>query len=159
MSFFSSVCDAWLTELQTNVTGLDTTTIPSNRVHLYAPYSFESLSAERAERHLAIWPDGEPETVEGLLSDGSDLGSQAYTILIWEDASAESARGFDDDTANLAWLTLFEAVRDRLYRSANLRLGSALIMDTKYQGGQFAAAGSNRVMRVSFRVRTVHQMT
>jgi hypothetical protein len=153
MSLFSSVVDAWVTELQTNVTGLDSALIPALRVHRYAPWSPEQFDGERGERHLAVYPQTESEAVEPLLTDGTKLAFQTYTILVWEDASDEVTRGYDDDTANLAWLTLYEAIRARLFELDNIALGSSEIMDTAYAGGEFGVSGPYRYMFLNVRVR------
>jgi hypothetical protein len=159
MSFWSDVVDAWVTDLQTNVTGLDTTTVPSSRVHKYASWSAEELFALSGERHLAVWPAAEPDVTEGLLTDGSLLATQTYIILVWEDASTTQGRLQDDDTANAAWLTLHEAIRARLLVRANSQKGSSTIMDTRYRGAEFPASGDKRVMALRFEVRVPHVLT
>lgn len=160
MSVFSDVCDAWLTDLQSNVTGLDTTTIPSDRTHLYAPWSMESMAALASERHLAIWPEGEPDVVSGYVagSPPSDLAEQSYVITVWEDASAESSRRFDDDTANKAWLTLYEAIRARLYVSTNQDKGQTNSL-TNYKGGTMAMESMTRMLAIRFTKRSVLSFT
>jgi hypothetical protein len=145
-----SIVDAWVTELVSNVPELAPPTI----VHRYAPWSVENLALQANERHLAIWPTSEPEVVVGYVaSPPSDLATQTFAVLVWEDASAESTRAQDDDAANLAWLELHEAIRYRLYLLANLHLGDAEIMDTHYAGAGFDMGAGVRSMVLTFRVR------
>lgn len=150
-SLWESVCDAWLTDLQTNVTGLDTTTVPADRTHQYAPWSVEAFYAEAGERHLAIWPEGEAEETAPFLTDGGLMSNQSYVIAVWE-AADEQTRLQDDDTLNKAWLTLHEGIRARLMTLANIRLGSSTIKRTMYVGSSFETGNANRVMALRFRV-------
>lgn len=148
MSVYADVCEAWADDLTAHVAELSTATL-----HLYAPWSVENLVAGAGERHLAIWPEGEAETAEPMLVDGSQLATQSYVIVVWEDAAAETARRFDDDAANKAWLDLAEAIRARLKRQGAFQLGSADVMHTAYVGTTFPAAGALRVLIVGMRVR------
>lgn len=145
-----TICDAWMTELTTHVAGL-----ADAKQHLYAPWSPEALYAETGERHIAVWPQGDPELVQGLVagSPPADLATQSFAILAWEDASVDSSRRQDDDTANAAWIALYEAIRARLYVQANARLGDAQIMDTHYRGGVLDAQDTKRVLSLRFEVR------
>jgi hypothetical protein len=145
---WTAVVDAWATELTTNVTGLN-----SAIVHKYASWSVEALVAERGERHLAVWPESEAEAVEGLTTAPSDLATQSYVVLVWEDASTEGGRLQDDETADAAWLDLHEAIRARFLRTANVRLGSSAIMDTRYRGAAFDMVGLVRTIALRFTVR------
>lgn len=147
---FKSICDAWMTELTTNVAGLTTA-----KQHLYAPWSPEALYAEAGERHVAVWPQGDPEVVQGLVAGTlpAELATQSFAILCWEDAGADLVRRQDDDTANAAWLALYEAIRARLYVQANARLGDAQIMDTHYRGGVLDSSDTKRVLSLRFEVR------
>jgi hypothetical protein len=148
---WTEIVDAWVTELQNTVPGLADAV-----VHRYASWSVEALVAERGERHLAIWPEAEAESLEGLTTGaggGSDLATQSYVVLAWEDASTEGGRLMDDDTANAAWLDLHEAIRARFLTSANLRLGSSAIMDTRYRAAAFDMVGLVRTMALRFTVR------
>ncbi len=154
MSEFSAIVDAWVTELVANVSGLSTAI-----QHKYAPWSPEQLFAQAGERHLAVWPESEPEAVEGLTVTGDDLATQLYVVLVWEEAAATDGRLQEDDTADLAWLTLAEAIRARFYLSANRALGSNQIMDTRYRGLSFGRPGDMRSMQLVFRVRIPHLYT
>ena len=145
---FEDIVDAWVTDLTGNITGLhDAVT------HSYAPWSGELMYAERGERHLAVFPTAEPEVVEGLLTDGSMLAAQTYTILVWEDTGGDQERLVEDPTADVAWLELYRAIRDRLFLRSNIRLGSTEIMDTRYNGGSFDRSGHLRAMELRFVVR------
>lgn len=156
---FAGVCDAWLSELQANVTGLDTTTIPADQRHLYTPWAVELGLSTVGERHLAIWPEGEPEVVNpatiGSLSN--DLAEQSYLIMVWENASTDSSRLNDDEAAAQTWLTLFEAIRARLYVSANRQLGS--VDATAYAGGAFDFRAGQRIMQLRFKTRVFYSFT
>lgn len=145
---WTAIDDAWVTELTTNVAGLT-----SAIVHKHASWSVEALTAERGERHLAIWPEDEAESLEGLTTGPADLATQNFVVLVWEDASTESGRLMDDDTANAAWLDLHEAIRARFLTTANIRLGSSAIMDTRYRGAAFDMVGLVRTMAMRFTVR------
>lgn len=148
MSLFAEVCDAWVDDLTAHVSALS-----GSIVHRYAPWSMENLVTEQGERHLAVWPEVDAESTEPLTTDGSRLSTQTYSIIVWEDAAAESARRFDDDDANRAWLDLAEAIRARLMRQGGIQLGATEIMATDYLGLAFPAAGALRVMNFGVRVR------
>lgn len=144
---FEDVIDAWVSELTSNVSGLSTAI-----THKYAPWSTEFLYAERGERHLAVWPNGEPEVVDNLLVDGSTLAEQSYTIAVWEDTGGDAERFVENPTADKAWLALYRGIRDRLYVTANNQLGSSEIMATRYRGGAFDRSGHLRAMEIRFAV-------
>lgn len=145
---FTDVVDAWMGELTSSVPGLADVT-----PHRYASWSVEALQASKGERHLAIWPEVEAEVTEGLTTDGSLLATQGFVVTVWEDASVESTRRFDDEVANAAWLALAEAIRARFMVRANLRLGDPLIMRTQYLGTTFDLVGMMRVMTLRLAVR------
>lgn len=154
---FAGTVDAWLTQLQAYVSGLDTGTVPAARVHRYAAYSRELLHADQAERHLAVFPSGDaPESVTGFTTAPSDAAIEAYTVVVWEDASSDAARLIDDEVSNAAWLALFEAIRARFYVQANVA-GAAAIAGagtfTRYRGGSFDLVGTVRYMSFEFTVR------
>lgn len=125
-SDWETMCAAVATELQANVTGLDTTTVPATRLHQLSPWDPEKLVAAAGERHLAVWPAGEPEVLEALATGAHEL-HQSYVVLVWEDASQTLERQQADDTADAAFLSLHNAVRGRFYLYANERLGGAAI--------------------------------
>lgn len=151
---FEDVVDDWVTELTTNVSGLS-----SAVTHRYAPWSPELLYTESGERHLAVFPTGEPEVVEGATVMGDDLAAQTYTILVWEDTGGDAERMVEDPTDDEAWLALFRAIRDRFYLAANNQVGSSSIMATRYAGGTFERSGAVRAMEVRFVVRVHHTYT
>jgi hypothetical protein len=142
------VCDAWIDELMLQVPALQEA-IP----HRYAPWSTEALFAAPGERHLAVWPEGEAETATPFTTSPADLMEQSYAVLVWEDASTETQRRFDDESANADWLKIHEAIRARFHRMDNVRLGDANIMDTRYVGASFDLIGGRRVLAIRFRVR------
>lgn len=149
MSHWADVVDAWVEDLTANVDGL-----ADVKEHRYAPWSVENLGTVTNERHLAIWPHSEPDVVEGYAaSPQMDLATERYSILVWEDASEDSSRRMDNEQANMDWLDLHEAIRDRLYELNNRSLGDPQIMDTRYQGVVFGVSGSQRVMELRFQVR------
>jgi hypothetical protein len=155
---FQAVCTGWATELQTNVTGLDTTTIPADQLHLYTPWAVELGLA--AGRNLAIWPESEPEVVNAATAGGgggTDLAAQVYSVLVWEDASIDATRLKDDETAADAWLTLFQAIRARFYRSANLQIGG--VDTTRYAGGSFDMRAGKRIMQIRFQTRQFYEFS
>jgi hypothetical protein len=154
LSVLSAICDAWITELQANVTGLDTTTVPSANVHRYAPWSVEAMAANAGERHLAIWPQGEAETIQHATVGQfpGDWITANFLITVWEEAGLESSRLKDDATANAAWLTLHEGIRARLFVQANTNLGVTGGY-TEYHGVSFEMVGEIRVMVVRFSAR------
>lgn len=150
MSLFSDVCDAWMTNLIT-LSGL--TAVPAERRHKYTPWSVESTAAAVGERHIAIWPTGDPEVAEPLTADGSLLGAQAYTVLIWENIGSDTARRVDDETAAASWLTLYETVRTSMLTRTNWQLGSSTIMPhCPYVGGSLDRVGDSRVMSLNMKL-------
>jgi hypothetical protein len=147
VSHLADQVDAWVEELTATVDGL-----ADVKEHRYAPWSVENLGAVTNERHLAVWPAGEPETTIPYLAGAppADLATQKFIIAVWEDASAESTRRMDDDQANLDWLDLHEAIRDRLYDLDNQHLGWDQSANVRYQGVVFDVVGSLRVMVITF---------
>ncbi len=145
---WTSVCQAWADELKLTVPALNDAI-----VHLYAPYSVESLETSTTERHLAVWPEGEAESAIPFTTSPADLLEQSYVVLVWEDASEEATRRRDDEQANADWLDLHEAIRARFLTKNNIRLGDPNIMDTRYQGASLEMIGARRVIAVRFRVR------
>jgi hypothetical protein len=146
------ICDAWVAELTTNVAGLQ-----AAKTHLYAPWSVEQLLAGQNEIHLAVWPQSEAEEAENFLTDGGRLAAQSYVVMVWEDASDQSARQKDSDAPNAAWLTLHEDIRSRFLELDNIRLGddpaAPHVMDTRYNGVAFDLTAGVRVMALRFTVR------
>ncbi len=142
------VCEAWADDLTSHVSGL-----AEVKVHLYAPWSRELLAAAQGERHLAVYPSGEPEVATGLTTEPADLLLQVFTILVWEDAADEASRLYDDDDGNGAWLDLFEQVRGRLYVMTNTSLG-VTSGATRYTGAAdpFGIVGTVRFMTLNFNV-------
>ena len=144
---FEDIVDAHVTDLTTNVSGLTTAV-----THRYAMWSAELLYTERDERHLAVFPTGEPEVTGPLLVDGSVLAEQSYSILVWEDTGGDVERMVENPTDDEAWLALYRAIRDRLFLTANNQLGSSEIMKTAYRGGSFERSGKLRLMELRFAV-------
>lgn len=149
---FVSVCDAWMTELAA-VSGLTTAV-----QHKYAPWSVEALYVEAGERHLAIWPEGDPESRRQMTTDGADEITSSYVVTVWEDAATDSTKLKDDDAANVAWLALYEAVQSRFYVLANLALGETG-SDVHYEGGAFGLTGGTRFFSIRFTKRRYKSMT
>lgn len=151
MSFFADVCDAWASELRLSIPELDQAVY-----HLYGSWNPELMYAEAGERHVAVFPNGEPEVAEGLTVTGDDLAAQTYTILVWEDTSGDAERLVENPDIDQDWLELYEAIRDRFYLSTNGKLGSSDIMATRYIGGSFDRSGQIRAMELRFVVRVPH---
>lgn len=150
---FVSVTDAWMTELTTNVTGLQVATVPLENRHPYASWSLELLATQAKGRHVAVFPNADAEGAEGWVTAPTDLDTARYTVLVWEDASGDAARLQDDDTANAAWLALYEAIKARFRVQANTSgataLGGAGIA-VRYRGGTFDMRSSVRVIAIYF---------
>ena len=153
---FQDVVDAWATELQATVAGLSTTLVPAARLHKYTPWAVEDLMGSSGERHLAIWPQGEPEVVQRATAAGrpSDIALSTYLIRVWEDASTDTSRIHDDEVAGLAWIQLGEAIRDRLYDADNFQRGG--VDATFYDGMAFDLRAGKRILEVRFKVRVWH---
>lgn len=143
------VVDAWMTDLLT-VSGL--TTIPAKCQHKYAPWSQDQLVAGTNERHIAIWPEGDPDARRQATTDGADEITTSYVVTVWEEAASEATGLYDDDAANIAWLALYEAVRARFYVLANLAIGETG-SDVHYEGGAFGMQGAVRFFSVRFSKR------
>ena len=152
----AGITDAWITDLLTNVAALSTVT--TKTTHRYASWSPEQLQAFTNERHLAVWPNGDVETAAGFLagSPPSDISTQSFTIVVWEEAASEATGLYDDDTANAAWLALYEAIRERLYVSASTSgpaaLGGSDVV-TRFVAGNMGMRGAVRYMELAFHVR------
>jgi hypothetical protein len=137
-----SVCDAIISDFQTNVSELST----SNAVvHKYAPWDPETLQPD-VTRQWAVWPIGEQaETAQGLAS-GVHLFTQTYEVLIWETAEDE-VRLVRDEDATADFYQLHNDVRDRLYVEGNQQLGAS--MQFWYLGSEFGKASATvRWMRI-----------
>jgi hypothetical protein len=150
----ATICDAWMTELTTNVTGLQVATIPTENQHKYASWSVEKLATQQGGRHVAVYPNADAESAEAFTvgSLPGDYDTQRYTVLVWEDASADAVQLVDNDAANAAWLALYEAVKARFRVQANTALGEAGAY-TRYVGGSFDLSGMARVITISFTVQ------
>ena len=148
---WASVCDAWVTELTTNVPGLI-----GAKTHRYAPWSVEQLLSGQGEIHLAVWPQSEAEETEPYTIHGGQLSAQAWVVMVWEDASDQSSRQVDSDAANAKWLALHEAIRARFLELDNIRLGddpsAPAIQKTRYNGVAFDLTAGVRVMALRFTV-------
>ena len=145
-----SVCDAWLTKLLT-VSGLSTAI-----THLYAPYSLEAVQASAGERHLAIWPEGEPDVATAFLagSPPSDKIKTSYVILVWEDASAETSRTIRRRRREHRMAHPVRSHRAELYDLDNISLGQTNTI-TRYVGGNLDRQGTNRYLAVRFTVDAI----
>ncbi len=142
-----TICDAWIADITTNVP-----TMADVVVHRYAPWSLENLYAEVGERHLAVWPEIEAETMEPFDTSGGQMVVQDFIAAVWEHVP-DLERAQDDEEADGRWLDLHEAIRARFFVAANVRLGDPLIMRTRPVGGSFPVIGQRRVMEVRFRVQ------
>jgi hypothetical protein len=149
---FRSVVDAWFLELN-DVPGLEDAT-----THRYASWSSNAIADTTPGRHLAIWPESQPEVRKGMTTDYSDEVTTTYAITVWEGATAEMERVFDDDDHNAAWLALFEAVRARLYLKANLAIGDAG-SDIHYLAGAFDRIADKRFFVIRFTKRNYLSFT
>ena len=118
-----TVCDAWMADLIAN-TALSA--VPAKCRHVYASWSPELLQAFTNERHVAVFPNREADTSVRVTTAPSDVITTLSTILVWEEAASEATGLYDDDTANIAWLALYEAVLARLYVRASTAGSSAL---------------------------------
>lgn len=142
-------------DLQDHVTELEEA-IP----HLYGSWSRELLYCGQGERHIAIYPTGDPEVSKPFITGTppADEITSRFTILVWEDAAAESSRAFDDDDSNKAWLALYESIKARLYVQANTGLGVPQGY-TRYAGGLFDLQATARMMQLSFTVLAPQSFT
>jgi hypothetical protein len=104
--------------------------------HRYSPYDPEEQTAAAGERHVAVYPvAATTQTAEPLLTGPrTDLLTEAYRIVYWEDAGDESSRGISDEAAAADLLELAQAVRDRFYVRENYAIGGSDVMDTRYVG-------------------------
>ena len=152
MSVVNDVCEAWLLELQ-DVSGLEDAT-----THKLASWSSAAMADTTPGRHLAVWPEAEPFVVGRATTDGGDQITTNYVIAVWEGATAEATRVFDDDGANEDWVALYEAVQDRLYLRANLAIGDTG-SDIHYEGGAFSITGDRREFAIRFSKRRYKLMT
>jgi len=116
VSDHSELCDALIDDLQGNVAGLRDAI-----VHRYGPWDPEEFRAAAGERHLAVWPAPEVETIEARYIGGHTL-KQVYAIAYWEWASDEATRAVLDEDAAKALLDLQNAIRARLYALENANL-------------------------------------
>lgn len=147
------VCDAWIEQLQHEVTELSGAT-----VHRYARWSRAAIADSQPGLHLAVWPEGDPDARKSLTSDGADEVTTSYMISVWSGATAETERLYDDDDANAAWLELYEKVKARVYIRGNLAIGDPGSI-TRYQGGRLARAGKKRLFEIRIakvRYETLH---
>jgi hypothetical protein len=152
-----------MTELTTNVTGLTTggtPPVPPENRHPYASWSVERLATQLGGRHIAVYPNGEPELAVPFTVGQpiGDLDTQQFTVLVWEDASVDVARGVDNDTANAAWLALYEGVKARFRIQANISLGEPGAQ-TRYISGAFDLKGESRVIEIRFTVQIGRNFT
>jgi hypothetical protein len=129
VSGYAVMCEAIAADLAAQVSGLSAAT-----QHLYVPWSPEELAAMSGERHLAVWPVTEAETAEPFVTNGQLL-RQTYAVLVWENAGDDPGRLRTDVPANKGFLDLAEAVRDRFFLKANIRIGGA--DDVRYTGTSF----------------------
>lgn len=158
MSDWSTFCDAVITDLQTNVTGLDTTTVPAANVHRYAPWDPSELSVGTG-RNLAVWPTGEAETPNPLATGAHEL-TQSYVVLVWEDSTESDARQVGDQTTDATFLTLHNAARARFYVTANQLLGGGNINRVWYAGTTFRdSSGPVRWFAMRIDVRAYQAFT
>lgn len=146
MSTFSTVCDAIIADLQTNVTALSVANVPADRVHRYYPANPEENSARVGERHLGVWPEPEAETAERFTT-GGNMFTQNYLVVVWEDASETDGTRRADQAADAAILDLAEAVRARFHLKSLQTIGGSFQVD--YRGISLPAeAGLNRMFGV-----------
>jgi len=152
---FVSVCDGWMADITSTVTELTNAT-----PHLYAPWSPEYLGDAGKGRHIAVWPEPNPEEVIPAVvgSPPSDFLIDTYNVIVWESAAADVTRIADDKAANAAWLDLFEAVRARFYVQANTSVGVTGGY-TRYVGGNFGIRGTVRFFSLVFTVRVPRDFT
>jgi hypothetical protein len=137
--------DGIVADLTANVSGLGTA-----ELHRYAPWDPEELFAQSGETHLAVWPLADAESGEPLTSDAHKL-IQLYAITVWQDASDSQSRRIHDETATLAFLDIWEATRNRLYKVANEFMGGSEL--SWYQGTTFdPGSGLTRWFAITCRV-------
>jgi hypothetical protein len=137
--------------------------VPVKCRHLYASWSAEQLYAQTNERHVAVWPNGEAlELREGITTEPADLLSTSFSILVWEEAASEATGLYDDDTANQAWLALYEAIRARLYVRVSVAgaaaLGGAGLVH-QFIASNMGMRGATRFMEFNFRTQSVQSFT
>lgn len=144
---YQSVCDQWMTELTTHISDLGDAT-----QHLYASWSSAAVADSAPGLHIAVWPEGDPDVATQYATDGTDEVVTSYQVQVWQGATAEATRVYDDDDANRAWLALYEAVKARFYLRANLGLGDTG-SKVHYEGGKFDTLGDKRVFAIRFTKR------
>jgi hypothetical protein len=120
--------------------------------HGPAPWSVEMIYGKLGERHLTVFPAGDPESFRRFTigTPPGDYVTDTYGIMIWE-AAVDMTRLVDDDTANAAWVQLYQDVRDRFFIQANIAMGEAGAY-THWVGGQFGQWSSGRLITASFNV-------
>lgn len=148
------VCDAWIEEL-THITEL-----ANAKTHRYSSWSSAAVSDSKPGLHLAVWPEGDPETARGVVAASPPVHeiTTSYQVQVWEGATLETTRVFDDDDANGAWVDLYEAVTARLYVLTNQGIGDPG-SDLKYEGGALTQVGDKRVFAVRFSKRRNQSFT
>lgn len=141
------IVDAVVADLTGNVDALREAS-----VHRYAPWNPEELFANVGDRHLAVWPVADQVEQRNVLTSDAHELNQVYVILIWENASDAQSRRVADEAADLAFIEMWEAVRDRFYEESNQWLGGT--ERTWYTGSRWAdASGTNRWVLVEFACR------
>jgi len=147
---FKSIVDAWTDDLTDHIAELS-----DAKVHRYSSQPLEGFMAETGERHLSIAPTTDADVPRPFIA-GSPPASEvtrSFAVLVWEDASAEGSRRFDDDVANANALALYEQIVGRLMVQANTSLGVANGY-TQWVGGQTPRVeASVRWFAVGFTVR------
>jgi len=150
---FQSVCDAWMTELTVHIPGLSDAT-----QHLYESWSSAAVADSTPGRHIAVWPEGDPESRRQFTTDGADEVTASYQVMVWEGATAATTRVAEDIDAAAAWLALYEEVKGRFYLKANLGLGDTG-SDVHYEGGKFDQKADKRVFAIRFTKRAFQSFT
>ena len=146
---FREVCERWAHDLSSNVAELT-----DAKIHLYASWSVETLTAELGEINLAVWPEPSPQKIEPLAtgSPPSDMVTTIYVVLIWKNAELDTSRFTDDQDAAGAWLDLAEQVLGRLRVFANTSMGSPSGL-TKVAGISWDLSGGMWTLSAAFTVR------
>lgn len=108
-STWEALCDAVEVDLTASVPELSGAIF-----HKLAPWDPDELITSVAERHVAVWPEGDtPETSDPFTTGGVLLG-QSYVLLVWEPTSAEDTRLQVDYQDAQAFMELQESVRARI---------------------------------------------
>jgi hypothetical protein len=151
LSDWSEVCDWLIDDLTDNVSGLRPC-IP----HRYASWDPGRLQAEAGEKHLAVWPDPEGETVQPFTTAAHEL-IQSMIVLYWEGDFSEDERQVSDEEAAADLLDLHNAARARLYKWSNQVIGNTY--KVWYTGARFPVSAGTRWFAIGVEVHRAQEFS